>query len=135
MAYQKPLPRVNADTKPFWDGSREHKMKFQKCRECGHVRWPASIICPKCYSSATDWIVSSGKGKVYSFVVHHRTFDKAFENDLPYVAALVELEEGPIFLSNIVGLNPKEVKIGLPVEVTWEDVTPELSLPKFKPAT
>ena len=108
-------------------------MRFQKCKSCGHVRWPASILCPKCYSSDTDWIVSSGKGKVYSLVVHHRTFDKSFEKELPYVAALVELEEGPIFLSNLVDLKPEEVKIGMPVDVTWDDATPDFSIPKFKP--
>lgn len=133
MAYEKPLPRVTADTKPFWEGSKEHQLRFQKCRSCGHVRWPASVICPKCYSDQPDWIVASGKGKVYSFVVHHRTFDKAFEQELPYVAALVELEEGPIFLSSIVDLRPEEVKINMPVEVTWKDITQEFSIPKFKP--
>lgn len=133
MVYEKPSPRVNADNKPFWDGTKEHQMRFQKCQSCGHVRWPASIICPKCYSSDTEWIVSGGKGKVYSFVVHHRTFDKTFEKDLPYVAALIELEEGPIFLSNLVGLKPEEAKISMPVDVTWDDATPEFSIPKFKP--
>ena len=134
MAYQKPLPQPNADTKPFWDGCKEHQLRFQKCRNCGLVRWPPSIICPMCYSYDTEWIVASGKGKVYTFAVCHQAYYKVFENDLPYVTAVVELEGGPRLLSNIVGCSPEEVRCDMPVEVTWEDISEEFSLPKFKPA-
>jgi hypothetical protein len=134
MAYNKPLPQPNADTKPFWDGCKEHQLRFQKCRNCGHLRWPPSIICPICYSPETEWTVASGKGKIYTFAIYHHAYDKTFENDLPYVVALVELEEGPHILTNIVGCSPSEVQCDMPVEVTWEDVTKQFSLPKFKPA-
>lgn len=133
MTHQKPLPQTNADTKPFWDGCKEHQLRFQKCRNCGHVRWPPSIICPMCYSPETGWMVASGKGKTYTFVVYHHAFHKAFENDLPYIVAIVELEEGPHILTNIVGCSLEEVRCDMPVEVTWEDITEEFSLPKFKP--
>lgn len=135
MIYEKPLPKPNPDTKPFWSGCREHQLRFQKCHSCGHVRWPASILCPKCHSSDTEWIVASGKGKVYTFVVFHHAYHKAFENDLPYVTAVIELEEGPHILSNIVGCSPKEVSCDIPVSVKWEDISEEFSLPKFEPAT
>lgn len=135
MVYKKPLPELNADTKPFWDGCREHQLRFQKCQICNHVRWPASILCPRCYSSDTDWVIASGKGKVYTFVVFHYAYHKAFKNDLPYVAAVVELEEGPHLLTNIVDCNSEEVSCGMPVEVKWEDINKRFSLPKFKPAT
>ena len=135
MAYEKPLPQPNADTKPFWDGCKEHQLRFQKCRNCGHVRWPASIICPMCYSYDTEWIVASGKGKVYTFAIYHQAYHKAFESDLPYVTASVELEEGPRILTNIVGCSPDEVRCDMPVEVKWEDITEEFSLPKFKPVS
>ena len=134
MTYRKPLPQPNADTKPFWDGCKEHQLRFQKCRNCGLVRWPPSIICPMCYSHDTEWIVASGKGKVYTFAVYHQAYYEAFENDLPYVAAVVELEGGPRLVSNIVGCIPEEVRCDMPVEVTWEDITEEFTLPKFKPA-
>ena len=87
-----------------------------------------------CYSSETEWIVASGKGTVYTFGVCHHTYHRAFENELPYVIAIVELEEGPQILTNMVGCSPEEVRCDMPVEVTWEDVTEEFSLPKFKPA-
>jgi uncharacterized OB-fold protein len=134
MEYLKPLPKLNADTKPFWDGCSDHELRFQKCTECGHVRWPPSIICPLCYSNQTKWIRASGKGKVFSFVVYHKAYHPAFEADLPYVVAIVELEEGPHFLTNIVGCDPGAVSCEMPVDVVWEDVTEEFSLPKFRPA-
>ncbi len=134
MAYKKPLPQPNADTQPFWDACRQHELRFQKCLGCKHVRWPASIICPACYSKKTEWIKASGKGIVYSYTVYHQVFHPAFEEDIPYVTAIIELEEGPHFLSNIVGCDPEEVCCDMPVEVTWEDVDENYSLPKFKPA-
>lgn len=134
MAHEKkPLPQPDADTKPFWDGCREHRLLFQQCRHCHHVRWPPSIICPVCYSYDTEWTEAKGKGKVYTFAVYHQAYHKAFENDLPYVTAIVELEEGPHMLTNIVGCGPDRVKCDMPVEVTWEDIAEGFSLPRFKP--
>ena len=134
MEYLKPLPKINADTKPFWDACRNHELRFQKCTECGHVRWPPSILCPLCYSNKTEWIRASGKGTVFSFVVYHKAFHPGFEADLPYVVAIVELQEGPQFLTNIVGCDPGEMSCEMPVDVVWEDITEEFSLPKFRPS-
>ena len=131
--YNKPLPNVNGDTREFWTGCKAHELRFQKCKDCGHMRWPASMICPMCYSRDTQWIIASGKGKVYTFVVYHVAYHPGFEDDLPYVVADVELEEGPRLLTNIVGCRPDEVKCDMPVEVTWERITEEFSLPKFRP--
>ena len=91
------------------------------------------MICPKCYSQETQWIVARGKGKVYTFVVYHVAYHPGFEKDIPYVVADVELEEGPRLLTNIVGCRPDEVTCDMPVEVAWEDITEEFNLPKFKP--
>ena len=135
MAYEKPLPQPSADTGPFWDGCKEHLLRFQKCQNCGHIRWPPSIICPRCYSYDTEWIVASGRGKVYTFAIYHQAYHKAFAGDIPYVTAVVELEEGTHILSNIVGCSPDQVRCDMPVEVVWEDITGEFSLPKFKPAS
>ena len=134
MATEKPLPQANPDTQPFWDGCKEHELRFQKCMDCDHVRWPPSIICPECHADQTEWITAGGKGVVYTYAVYHRAFHPAFKDDLPYVAAIVELEEGPHLLTNIIGCKPEEVRCDMPVVVAWEDVTDEFSLPKFKPA-
>ena len=131
MTYIKPLPQPNSDTKPFWDGCSEHQLRFQKCRDCGHVRWPPSVICPLCYSHNIDWIVACGKGIIYTFVVYHYAYNKAFEDELPYITAIIELEEGPHLLSNIVDCQPDELRCDMPVSIVWEDITEECSLPKF----
>ena len=134
MSYNKPLPRPNPDTQPFWDACQQHELRFQKCLDCDHVRWPASIICPSCYSKETERIKASGKGTVYTFTVYHHAFHPAFKEDIPYVTAIIELEEGPHLLSNIVNCDPETVYCDMPVEVTWDDVDENYSLPKFKPA-
>jgi uncharacterized OB-fold protein len=133
LDYKKPLPNVNEDTREFWHSCRLHQLRFQKCGSCGHIRWPPSMICPMCYSRDTQWIVSGGKGKVYTFVVYHVAYHPGFEDEVPYVVADVELEEGPRLLTNIVGCRTDEVECDMSVEVTWEDITEEFSLPKFKP--
>ena len=135
MDYKKPLPKVNADTKPFWEGCREHQLRFQKCTHCSHVLWPPSVLCPLCYSRDTEWLVLSGRGRVYSFVVYHQAYHPAFEDDLPYVVAIVELDEGPHILTNIIGCSPDSLRCDMPMEVVWEKVTDEITLPKFRPAS
>jgi len=133
--YRKPLPLVNMDNEEFWSGCREHRLRFQQCMDCGYIRWPPALLCPKCHSRNTTWIESSGRGRVYTFAVYRVALHSAFEGDLPYVVADVEVEEGPRLLTNIVGCRPEDIRCDMPVEVTWEDVTDEVSLPKFRPST
>ncbi len=134
MAHCKPLPKPNADTRPFWQGCQEHQLRFQKCCHCDYIRWPPSIICPNCHSSNTEWIVASGNGIIYSYVVYHVAFHPAFKSDLPYVTAVVKLAEGPFILTDIVGCNPSKLECDMPVKVVWDDSCEEFSLPKFRPA-
>jgi uncharacterized OB-fold protein len=131
--YNKPLPKVNGDNKEFWAGCKEHELRFQKCMDCGLIRWPAAVLCPRCHSLETEWIVSRGRGTVYTFAVYHITYHPGFEQELPYVVATIELEEGPHLLSNVVGCRPDQVTCDMQVEVTWEDISEEFSLPKFRP--
>lgn len=127
-----PLPMPDEDTRPFWEGCRAHKLLFQKCLACGFVRWPPSIACPACYSSDTEWITASGKGKIYTFAVFHKVFHPAFEGKTPYIVAVVKLAEGPMLSTNITGQPPSDIACNMPVEVVWEDVTDTVSLPKFR---
>jgi len=92
------------------------------------------MTCPMCYSQKIRWIVVSGKEKIYSFVVCHVAYHPGLENDVPYVVADMELEEGLRLLTNILDCRLDEVKWDMPVEVTWKDVTGEFTLPKFKPS-
>ena len=131
--YAKPLPRVDEETKGFWEACRRHELYLQRCRECGEVRYYPRALCPSCLSDRTEWLRSSGKGSVYTFTVTHQNQSAGFRDALPYVLAYVELAEGVRMLTNIVGCAPDQVRIGMPVEVTFDDVTPDVTLPKFKP--
>ena len=133
MAYEKPLPRINGDNQPFWEGCRNHELRFQKCESCGHVRFPPALVCPQCLCRDFQWIISTGTGKVYTYAVFHVAYHPSFQGDVPYVTAVVELDEGPRLLTNIVGCAPEEVFSEMRVCVVWEDATPDISLPMFTP--
>jgi uncharacterized OB-fold protein len=135
MMHKKPLPQIGPDTKAFWEGCRQHEIRIQKCGDCGHLRWPPSFLCPNCLSRNTQSVTASGRGNVYSYIVYQVAYDPAFKEDLPYVVALVALEEGPHLLTNIVGCDPHAVSCDMAVEVVWDDVTETVSIPKFRPVT
>ena len=133
MTYDKPLPKLNTDNRPFWEGCRRHELRFQRCNDCGRVRWPPSDLCPRCHSTEINWLISKGIGRVYTFAVYHTAFHSGFATDLPYTVAVVALDEGPHLLTNIVDCRPDKVKCDMPVEVIWEDVDEGIALPKFRP--
>ena len=133
MAWDKPLPHVTALARPFWEGTRRHELCLQRCRVCGTFQFPPQVLCRGCLSEDVEWTASSGKATVYSFVVQHRPATPAFTDDLPYVVAVVELAEGPLMLTNIVGCPPDEVRVGMPVEVSFLEATAEITLYPFRP--
>jgi uncharacterized OB-fold protein len=92
------------------------------------------LVCPNCLASEAQWQPMSGRGQVFSFVVFHRAYHPAWEGKVPYTVALIELDEGPVMLSNVVGVDPAKLAVGLPVAVAFEAVDDSLSIPVFKPA-
>ena len=133
--YKKPLPDVeNEKTKPFWDAARKHELSMQKCPKCGYVRYPYASVCPECLEESNDWVKLSGKGKIWSYGIYHHLFNPSFQDDLPYNVALVQLDEGPKLVTNMVGVSNEEITVDMPVEVVFDDITPEVTLVKFKPA-
>ncbi len=135
MAYDKPLPKkVSKLEQPFWDALKKHEVRLQKCSSCGHTWFPATALCPRCLSPKYEWAKCSGKGKVFSWVIFHQRYFKSFEKDIPYSVVWVELEEGPMFYSNMVGVKNEEIRCDMPVEAYFDDVTDEFTLLKFKPA-
>ncbi len=129
----KPLPRPTPESKPFWEGCKNHQLLLQRCKGCGDVRFPPNAVCPSCTSPEFEWIPSTGKGEVWSHVVFHQPYHPAFERLIPYGVAIVELEEGVRMVTNIVGCPPEDIRVGMQVEVVFDDVSAEISLPKFKP--
>ncbi|MDP2727573.1 MAG: Zn-ribbon domain-containing OB-fold protein [Dehalococcoidia bacterium] len=131
--YEKPLPPITDDTKPFWDGCKRHELLLPKCKACNRIHYYPRMYCPHCMSDDLEWIKASGKGRVYSFTVVHLPPRPAFAPDVPYTVAVIELQEGVHMMSNVVQCPPENVKIGMPVQVVFDDVTEEITLPKFKP--
>lgn len=130
---QRPLPTPSADSAQFWQACREHELRLQKCDACGHLLFPPAARCPQCLSNSLAWTPLSGRGKVYSFVIYHRVYHPAFEKSIPYVVALIELDEGPRLISNIVGCDPKSVRCDMPVSIVFHDISDQISLPQFQP--
>ena len=135
-SYPKPLPEVTDLTKPLWEASKRGELLVQRCKKCGHKQWYPRPSCVNCASRDLEWTKVSGRGKVYSFTVVRQVIGNSpeFQKDIPFVVAEIDLEEGVRLYSNVVGVPPEEVKVDMPVEVTFEECSPEISLPKFKPA-
>ena len=124
-------PRPTDVSKPFWDGCRERRLLMQKCEDCGNVTFYPVYICPTCASQKLVWTELSGRGCVHSVTIVHRPAAPVFAPATPYVVALIEVEEGPIMMSNVVGLNALKTKIDDEVEVVFEDVD-AVTLPRFR---
>lgn len=132
-AYAKPLPVLGDLNRPFWRAAKAGRLSLQQCGECGHIRYPINHVCPRCLSEQHAWIDLSGRGTVYSTIVFHQVYHQAFADDVPYNVSLIQLEEGPRMFSNVVGIAPGAVKVGDAVEVSFDAVTVDISIPRFKP--
>lgn len=136
MASHKPRPNIDEDIQPFWEGVKRHQFLLFRCKKCGAWYWPAACCRNhenEPFMGNMEWQQASGRGKVFAFNVHHWAFDPAFKDDVPYVYALIELEEGPMFGTNIVGRAPEDITIGQPVEIVFEDHPDEgYTLPKAR---
>jgi uncharacterized OB-fold protein len=128
----KPRPRIDAVSRGFWDNAQAGRLSVQRCDDCGDAHFPGAPVCPKCLSEKQSWVAVSGKGELLSWVRFHRAYWEGFRADLPYVACLVGLDEGPMLMSNLVGTAPEDIAIGSRVEVIFEKVDDTLTLPKFR---
>lgn len=117
---------------PFWEAVKQRKLVFQRCKECGAWSHPPRVLCHECGNRDMEWVESSGKGRIYSWVVFEKEVHPAYK--VPYEVVLVEMEkeEGVRIISNMEGTEPHEVQIGMPVELVWHEVTDEWTLPFFK---
>lgn len=130
--YEKPIPEISEETRPYWDGCKAHRLLLPKCRSCGEVFYFPKGFCPNCLSEDIEWMEASGKGKVHTFSVIQRPPAPSFMPDVPYVVAIIDLEEGPRMMSNIVEATVDDISVDMPVEVVFEDITEEITLPKFR---
>ena len=130
---KRPVPRIDEESRPFWEACARHELYIQKCKNCGTAFYYPRGFCPEDLSADFEWVKCSGRGKVYTYTVTRQNQSSGFRDKVPYVMAYVELEEGIRMLTNIVDCDPKDVAIGMSGEVTFEDVTPDISIPLFRP--
>lgn len=129
--YAKPLPTLGEENRPFWEATKKNELRMQQCLDCNHIRYPINHVCPKCLSEKAEWKKLSGRGEVFSSIVFHQVYNAAFAKDVPYNVAMIQLEEGPRMISNVVGVPASDVKVGDKVEVVFDPVTEEVTIPRF----
>ena len=130
---ERPLPGITPETRHFWEGTRAGELRLQKCASCSHVYFPPRPFCPQCASSDVRVLRASGRATLHSYVIHHRPVPGFVP---PYSIAVVELEEGPRMMTNIVAVpqTPEALRLDMPLEVVFEQLNQEISLPLFRPA-
>ena len=128
------LPTPDDEQQPFWDAAREGKFLLKRCRSCGQAHFYPRPFCPKCWSDEVEWEEASGRATLYTYSVVHRNDLPPWPERVPYVAAVVDLEEGPRMMTNVVNCEPDAVEVGMALTVTFEERTDEFTVPVFEPA-
>jgi uncharacterized protein len=127
------LPNPTPESQPFWDALGRHELVIQRCGSCGRFFFPPSNRCQHCWSDDVAWQPVSGRGRLFSFTVFHRAYAAELADQLPYVVGVVDLDEGPRLITNVVGCDPADVRVDMPVEVVFDDLTDEVTLHAFRP--
>ena len=136
--YAKPLPRpeIPEITQPFWDAAKRHELMIPRCGNCNRYFWYPREACPNCLQPGWEWTAVSGKARLHTFTIVRQPAHPAFNLDVPYVYAIVQLDEGVRMISNVVECAiPDEVSVDMPLEAVFDDVTDEWTLVKFRPAS
>ena len=134
-AYDGAVPRATPETQPYWDAAREGFLQLPWCEECGQAHFHPRALCPHCGGARLTWRRASGRARLHTYVINHKPA-KGFEDRVPYVIAVVELEEGPRMLTNIeiAEPTPEKLVIDMPLVVDFRRVTDAVALPVFRPA-
>lgn len=132
MLLEDVLFTIDSDTRPFWDATKRDQLLIQYCPQCGAYQFYPRIVCKNCLSDV-EWAVSKGTGTVYSFSIVHKVFNPEFKDKVPFIVALITLDEGPRMMTNLTGLAMEDVKIGMRVEVDFSECFGEYKLARFKP--
>jgi len=130
---ERAMPAITPETRHFWEGTRAGELRLQQCSACEHIYFPPRPFCPQCATQDVRVIRASGRATLYSYVIHHRPVPGFVP---PYSIAVVELEEGPRMMSNIVEVDqtPEALQLDMHLEVVFERLSDEISLPLFRPA-
>lgn len=129
------LPIIYPEERPYWDGLRQRTLVLPRCKACGQAWYPLGPACPSCFAIAFDWSPMAGTGVLHNYVVYHKAFAPWLEKRVPYAVVQVELDEGPRLTTNLIDCPIDAVKIGMRVETAFEDITDEITLLQFRPAS
>jgi uncharacterized OB-fold protein len=132
---EKPLPRPQDDelTQPFWEAAKRHELIVPRCRPCNRFFWYPRPACPYCLREDWEWTSVTGKGRLHSYTIVHQPQNPAFQPDVPYAYAVVQLDEGVRIISNVVDCDTEDLSVDMPLEAVFDDVTDEWTLLKFRP--
>ncbi len=130
--YTKQLPQISTSDRPFWEAAQRHELTAYRCNNCG-TYYSQVTECVVCGNPQMAWVKVSGKGRIFTYCVFHQLYHPAWKGDIPYNVAWIKLDEGPIMIGNILDIKNEDIRIDMPVEAVFDDVTPEVTLPKFKP--
>ena len=131
-----PPPMADSETLPWWKAAAERRLVMQRCCKCSRFRHPPGPVCPECRSLESEWPELSGRGEIYTYTIVHRPIAAGQRDQLPFIVVVIDLDgaEKVRLISNLVGSGPEEVRIGLPVEVVWEQMSPDICIPRFRRA-
>lgn len=129
------LPTIEDESRPFWDAAKEHRFLIARCRSCRHAHHYPRPFCPFCWSEDVVWEDASGRATLYTYSTVYVNDLYPFREKLPYVAAVVDLEEGPRVMTRLVDVEESELHVGMPVVVDFEQLTDDLTVPVFRSAT
>jgi uncharacterized protein len=128
------LPAADDDTRPYWDAARAGRLLVKRCADCGAAHFYPRPFCPRCWSSAVSWEEASGRAVLYTWSVVHNNDLPPFSDRLPYVAAVVDLAEGPRLMTNIVDCDEDQLRVGMPLQVAYREIAEHVTIPVFVPA-
>lgn len=129
----KIIPTPTNDTKPYWDACQQQKLVIQQCKRCEHIQFYPRLMCANCLSRDVTWLEASGKAEVVTYTIVHRPILPAYAKEAPYILAIVQLEEGPTMMTNILNCPFDEIAVGMQVTVQFEYWSPEFLVPVFEP--
>jgi uncharacterized OB-fold protein len=130
--YTKPLPKIRRIDEPYWEGTRSNELRLQNCLDCGQWWFPPAEQCPNCLSQNYAWKPTSGLGTIWGRVFMHQLYYKEFADEIPYNIVWVALDEGPMMTANIVGSPNSEIEVDRRVEVCFDKVSDEITIPRFR---
>jgi uncharacterized OB-fold protein len=133
--YTKPLPVAQPESDHYWQQAANGKLVIQKCSDCKQAQFYPRVLCTHCGGQSLEWVESSGRATLFTFAIVHIAPHPGFRGDVPYISAMVELEDGVKMPSQVIGIepDPEHIHIGMPLQVVFEQVTDEIALPKFQP--